>query len=110
MSTVCEPRRGCVAVRRIIPGFSLARTQTAPVPPIKGKGLSPIRSAGPSNFSITASFAYVRIAPNSSVTRSTTRVVSAPSATSAVSSGSSVNFLSTPQPESDFEMSFSPFR
>ena len=56
------------------------------------KGLSPMICAGPVSSKRMASSAKGRMASNSSVTRRTTRVVSAPSATSAVSSGSSVNF------------------
>ena len=55
-------------------------------------------SAGPSSSNLMASLAKGRTQPNSSVTRRTTRVESAPSAINSVSSGSSRNFVSTPLP------------
>src|ERR1039458_506356 len=108
--TVCDPSRGCFAVSRTVPACSRARTHTAPVPPINAKGLSPINSAGPSRVSMIGSLAKGRTALNSSVTRSTTRVASAPSAFRARSSGSNRNSLSTPRPESDFEITSLPAR
>ena len=50
-------------------------------------------SAGPSSSNLIASLANGRMLPNSSVTRRTTRVESAPSAISSESSGSSTNFV-----------------
>ena len=91
--TCCLPSCGCVAVSVTVPGCSWARIQMAPVPPIRAKGLSPMISAGPSSSSLIASLAKGRMAPNSSVTRRTTRVVSAPSAINCVSSGKQGEFL-----------------
>jgi hypothetical protein len=62
-------------VSRTTPGVSCARTQTAPVPPTRTKGLSPINSPGPSRVKRIGSFAEGRTFPNSSVTRRVTRVV-----------------------------------
>ena len=47
--TVLEPSRGCFAVSVTVPACWPARTHTAPVPPIRENGLSPINSAGPSS-------------------------------------------------------------
>ena len=73
-SSCRAPSCGWVALSVTVPGCSFARIQMAPVPPTRAKGLSPMISAGPSSSNLMASLANGRIAPNSSVTRRTTRV------------------------------------
>ncbi len=73
ISTVFVPNRACLAVRRMVPAVSFDLTQTAPAPPTRANGLSPMISP----FSMVnwmAPTAYGRSLPNSSATLKTTRV------------------------------------